>query len=194
MIGCGKMAGALLARWATSTEHTISVINPSLVKAPPSVIVTQAIEELSAQRFDIIVVAIKPQITVQVLPAYRHLLSDFSCLISIATGYSVWSIEKLIGEHAIIPVMASLSAQIGRGVSGLYANSRCNFAQIKMATRLTDTIGYTHLADSEDELVRVIAVAGRGSGYAFEFARCWIESTIKMGFQTRPAKTWYLTP
>ena len=51
MIGCGKMGSALLTRWATSTDQNITIINPSLVKAPAGVNVTQTLEELSGQRF-----------------------------------------------------------------------------------------------------------------------------------------------
>lgn len=188
MIGCGKMGGSLLTRWATSTNHTITIINPSLVKAPQSVIVRQDIEELADQRFDIIVIAIKPQLIEKILPSYRRHLADSGCIISIAAGYSVSSIEQLIGEQAIVRVMPNLPAQIGRGVSGLYANSRCSAVHIENAVALTNAVGYTHLASSEDELDRVTAVAGSGPGYAFEIARCWIESAIKLGFSPQTAR------
>lgn len=188
MIGCGKMGGSLLTRWATSTDHKITIINPSLIKAPKGVTVTQTIEELSDQRFDIIVIAIKPQLIETVLPAYRNHLAESGCIISIAAGYSVSSIEKLIGEQAVMRVMPNLPAQIGRGVSALYANSRCSPSQLETAAALTDAVGYTHLATSEDELDRVTAVAGSGPGYAFEIARCWIESAIKLGFSPQTAK------
>jgi pyrroline-5-carboxylate reductase len=188
MIGCGKMGSSLLTRWATSTNHTITIINPSIIKAPSGVIVTQTIEELSDKRFDIIVIAIKPQLIEKVLPTYHNHLADSGCIISIAAGYSVSSLEKLIGEQAIIRVMPNLPAQIGKGVSALYANSKCSPVQIKTAQALTDAVGYTHLADSEDELDKVTAVAGSGPGYAFEIARCWIEAAIKLGFSPQKAR------
>ncbi|MBA6348192.1 MULTISPECIES: pyrroline-5-carboxylate reductase [unclassified Colwellia] len=188
MIGCGKMGGSLLTRWATSTNHTITIINPSLVKAPQNVIVRQAIEELADQRFDIIVIAIKPQLIEKILPSYRRHLADSGCIISIAAGYSVSSIEQLIGEQAIVRVMPNLPAKIGRGVSGLFANSRCSAAQIENAVALTNAVGFTHITTSEDELDRVTAVAGSGPGYAFEIARCWIESAIKLGFSPQTAR------
>ena len=155
MIGCGKMGSALLTRWATSTDQNITIINPSLVKAPAGVNVTQTLEELSGQRFDFVVIAIKPQLIAHVLPAYQAFLKDNACVISIAAGYPVASLEKLIGERAIMRVMPNLPAQIGRGVSGLYANANCSDAQLTVAKQLTDAIGYTHMTDSEDELDRV---------------------------------------
>ena len=188
MIGCGKMGSALLTRWTTSTDQNITIINPSLVNAPAGVNVTQTLEELSGQRFDFVVIAIKPQLIAQVLPAYQASLKDNACIISIAAGYSVASIEKLIGSRAIVRIMPNLPAQIGQGVSALYANSNCSNAQLTIAKQLTDAVGYTHIAQSEDELDRVTAVAGSGPGYAFEIARCWIESAINLGFSPKAAK------
>lgn len=72
MIGCEKMGSSLLVRGATSTVQEITIINPSFVKAPSGAIIIQTIEELTDKRFDIIVVAIKPQLIKKVLPAYRR--------------------------------------------------------------------------------------------------------------------------
>lgn len=188
MIGCGKMGSALLTRWANSTSHQITVINPSKIEAPAGVIVKHHIEALLDQRFDFIVIAIKPQLIEQVLPAYRQHLTDLGCVISVAAGYSVASIEKLLGEQAIIRVMPNLPAQIGRGVSALYANLRCSSEQIKTVHALTDAVGFTHVTADEDELDRVTAVAGSGPGYAFEIARCWIDAAIDLGFSPKTAK------
>lgn len=188
MIGCGKMGSALLTRWATSTDQNITIINPSLVKAPAGVKVTQTLEELSGQFFDFVVIAIKPQLIAQVLPSYRPFLKENTCVISIAAGYSVTSIEKLIGKRAIMRIMPNLPAQIGRGVSALYASSNCDDAQLLIAKQLTDAVGYTHVTESEDELDRVTAVAGSGPGYAFEIARSWIEAAINIGFSPEAAK------
>lgn len=188
MIGCGKMGSALLTRWVSSTDHHITIVKPSEMKAPPGVTVKHNIEELSEQKFDIIVIAIKPQLIKKVLPAYRNHLADSGCIISIAAGYSVSSIEQHIGEQAIIRVMPNLPASIGRGVTAFYANSKCSLAQIKIANDLTDAVGHTLVVSSEDELDRVTAVAGSGPGYVFEMARCWIASVEKLGFSAEIAR------
>lgn len=188
MIGCGKMGGALLARWASLSAHTITIVDPSIQKSLAGVSFKREIADLSDARFDIIVIAIKPQLIETVLPAYRSHLAESGCIISIAAGYSVSSIEKHIGKLPIMRVMPNLPAQIGRGVSALYANSKCSQAHIALAHALTDAVGYTLLVDSEDELDRVTAVAGSGPGYVFEIARCWIEAAEKLGFSSKKAR------
>lgn len=188
MIGCGKMGGALLGRWATQTDQQITIVDPALASAPATVTLCAGMEELGEKRFDIIVVAIKPQLIEVVLPAYRAHLADNGCVISIAAGYAVASIEKIVGSLPIIRVMPNLPAQIGRGVSALYANTRCTAEHIAWASALTDAAGHTLLVDSEDAIDKVTAVAGSGPGYAFEIARCWIKSAEALGFSAVEAR------
>lgn len=52
MISYERMGGSLLVRWATSTDKEITINNPSFVKAPSGVIVTQTIEEQTDERCD----------------------------------------------------------------------------------------------------------------------------------------------
>lgn len=188
MIGCGKMGGALLGRWTTKTPHTITIVDPALQAAPPNATLRQSIEGLEGNKFDIIVIAIKPQLIDVVLPAYRDYIAKDGCFVSIAAGYSVASIEKLIGPQPIIRIMPNLPAQIGRGVSALYVNEHCRKAHIEKARVLTDAAGYTLLVDSEDAIDKVTAVAGSGPGYAFEIARCWMKAAQELGFSAQESR------
>ena len=86
-------------------------------------------------------------------------------------------------------IVPNLPAKIGNGVSTIFANAYCNDAQLTIAKKLTDVLGYTHITETEDELDRVTAVAGIGPAYAFEISRCWIESAIKLCFSPKTAKT-----
>lgn len=188
MIGCGKMGGALLGRWATQLDHQITIVDPALTSAPATVTLCADIKALGEKRFDIIIVAIKPQLIEVVLPAYAAHLADNGCVISIAAGYAVASIEKTIGPLPVIRVMPNLPAQIGRGVSALYANDRCTAEHIAWASGLTDAAGHTLLVDTEDAIDKVTAVAGSGPGYAFEIARCWINAAETLGFSAAEAR------
>jgi pyrroline-5-carboxylate reductase len=188
MIGCGKMGGALLSRWASMPNQEITIVKPSLTSVPDKVRLYDDIEKLGDETFDVIVVAVKPQLIEAVLPAYKRHLAATGCIISIAAGYSVASIEKQIGEQAVIRIMPNLPAQVGRGVTALFGNTRCTAAHIAMAQALTDAVGHTLQVDSEDALDKVTAVAGSGPGYAFEIARCWIEAAQALGFSTTEAR------
>ncbi len=188
MIGCGKMGGALLGRWTQHTQYSMTIVDPALTAAPASVTLKASVEDLEGKQFDIVVIAIKPQLIKTVLPAYQKLIAKDGCVISMAAGYSVDSIEKLIGPQQIIRIMPNLPAQIGRGVSALYTNALCTQAHTAIAKALTDAAGYTLLVDSEDVIDKVTAVAGSGPGFAFEIARCWMNAAQALGFSARESR------
>ena len=188
MIGCGKMGGALLEQWATKTQHAITIITPSMQPAPANVTQLPSVEDIKGDTFDIIVIAIKPQLIEAVLPAYRNCLAEGGCIVSIAAGYSIASIEKLIGPQPIIRIMPNLPAKIGRGVSALYSNTHCTQAHTAVAKELTDAAGHTLVVDSEDTIDKVTAVAGSGPGYAFEIARCWMSAAQNLGFSEKESR------
>lgn len=188
MIGCGKMGAALLSRWAGMPHQEITVVKPSLTAVPPKVRLCNNIDLLGDATFEVIVVAVKPQLIATVLPPYQKHLAAGGCIISIAAGHSVASIEKHTGPQAVIRIMPNLPAQVGRGVTALFGNSRCSAAQLARAQALTDAVGHTLRVDSEDTLDKVTAVAGSGPGYAFEIARCWIEAAQALGFSAVQAR------
>jgi len=119
MVGCGKMGSALLTRWLDQTEFTFTVVSPSGRKLPDGVTLMRAPEALQGVQFDLIVLAVKPQMIPQVLPAYRGLLAHDGCLLSMAAGFAASSIEALAGEKSTVRIMPNLPVQIGK-VSALF--------------------------------------------------------------------------
>ena len=75
MIGCGKMGGALLGRWTQHTQYSMTIVDPALTAAPASVTLKASVEDLEGKQFDIVVIAIKPQLIKTVLPAYQKLIA-----------------------------------------------------------------------------------------------------------------------
>ncbi len=134
MIGCGKMGGALLTPWLKQSKYTFTVVSPSGRAVPQGVKQVKGPEELQGETFDLLILAIKPQVIANVLPHYRHLLSDDGYLLSIAAGFSAASIERLAGKVALVRVMPNLPVQIGSGVSALYANARVTDAHQRSVT------------------------------------------------------------
>ena len=188
MIGCGKMGGALLTPWLKHSEYTFTVVSPSGRSAPEGVKRVMGPGELHGETFDLLIVAVKPQMIASILPLYRHLLNNDGCLLSIAAGFSAASIEELAGKVALVRVMPNLPVQIGNGVSALYANARATDAHQRSVTKLMDTTGKLIWVETEDDIDRVTAVAGSGPGYAFEIARCWMLAAQSLGFPPAEAR------
>ena len=188
MIGCGKMGSALLTRWLDQTDFTFTVVSPSGRQTLDDVRRVCAPEELAGAQFDLIVLAVKPQLIPTVLPQYAGLLAEQGCLVSMAAGFAAASIEAVVGERALVRIMPNMPVQIGKGVSALYANRYCSAQQQKSVSKLMATTGQLIWVDNEDDIDRLTAIAGSGPGYVFEIARCWMQAGQTLGFSEREAR------
>lgn len=189
LIGCGKMGGALLSQWvrAENTEYTI--VDPALETAPQGVKLLSAADTIEGQTFDIMIVAIKPQLIDSVLPAYKEMLKPTGVLASIAAGCSVDRLQTAMGQVPVVRIMPNLPAAIGKGVAGLYGSPETDDNNRKKIEDLMSLTGSTVWVDSEDGLDKVTAIAGSGPGYVFEIARTYVEAATELGFSEAQART-----
>ncbi len=190
IVGYGKMGSALANRWASNTELSISVIDPyaKIESVPLNVRLCTSTDEIQGQTFDAIVIAIKPQVIADLLPEYLPHLAADGCLLSIAAGFSISSLEKIAGKLPMVRMMPNLPAEIGKGVTAFYGNEHAGPNHIALATTLTEVTGYSLQVKVEEELDKVTAIAGSGTGYGFEIIRSWIEASIQLGISPAVAR------
>ncbi|MBU2358443.1 MAG: pyrroline-5-carboxylate reductase [Alphaproteobacteria bacterium] len=189
LIGCGKMGGAMLRQWTSHGAHSFTVADPAASDLPDGVTHVSKATDLPSGAFDVVLIAIKPQMIADVLPDYAHALKDGGTFVSIAAGASVASLEKVVGDAAIVRVMPNMAALVGMGVSGLYANDRCTAQQTREITDLIDQTGTCIPVDSEDRIDRLTAVSGSGPGYIFEVLRSYVVAAEALGFDHDTART-----
>ncbi len=182
LIGCGKMGGAMLRQWTNQGAHHFTVADPAANDLPDGVAHVSKATDLQPRTFDVVLIAIKPQMIADVLPDYAHALKDGGVFVSIAAGASVASIAKVVGDAAIVRVMPNMAALVGMGVSGLYANDRCTPQQRRDIIALIDQTGTCIAVDSEDQIDRLTAVSGSGPGYIFEMLRSYVTAAEALGF------------
>ncbi len=189
LIGCGKMGGAMLRRWVRHDDVRFTVADPAAHDLPQGVTHVSDASELSARAFDVVIIAIKPQMIAEVLPDYVHALAEGGCYVSIAAGASLATIGAVVGDEAIVRVMPNMGALVGMGVSGLYANDRCTPEQSAAVTDLIAQTGSCIPLGSEDEIDRLTAVSGSGPGYVFEIMRAYVAAAEALGFDHETART-----
>ncbi|WP_373418084.1 pyrroline-5-carboxylate reductase family protein [Erythrobacter sp. LQ02-29] len=188
LIGCGKMGGALLGHWMKG-EEDFTVTDPALESGPHGARLVKGREEFgSDERFDVIIVAIKPQMVGDILPGFADLLADDGYVLSIAAGCSIERLSSAMDGAPVIRVMPNLPAAIGRAVSGICAADGVDRDQLAHAQDLMGRAGRTVTVDSEDALDRVTAVAGSGPGYVFEIARAYVAAAEELGFDKAQAR------
>lgn len=188
LIGCGKMGGAMLDQWIRHGDHRFTVADPAAQDLPDGVGHVSKATDLQAETFDVVLIAIKPQMIADVLPDYAAALKPGGAFVSIAAGASVASIAKVVGDAAIIRVMPNMAALVGMGVSGLYANDRCTPQQRHDIAALIDQTGTCIAVDSEDQIDRLTAVSGSGPGYVFEMLRSYVAAAEALGFDHDTAR------
>ena len=181
------MGGALLGRWIEGGD-SFTVVDPGLDDAPDGVRLVADAATLGTERFDTLVVAIKPQLIDDILPGHAAQIADDGYVLSIAAGCSIARLARLSGGKPVVRIMPNLPAAIGEGVSGLTASDDATSAQVDHATALMRHAGIVVPVESEDALDRVTAVAGSGPGYVFELARVYVEATGALGFDAEQAR------
>lgn len=188
IVGCGKMGGALLESW-NSGEDSFTIVDPALKNSPDGVELYDSCDKLGERKFDVIIVAIKPQMIDKVIPDYAERFSENGYLLSIAAGSSIDRLKAVSAGQPVVRVMPNLPAAIGKGVSGMCASQDVSNNQVVHARKLMERAGSVIMVDDEDALDRVTAVAGSGPGYVFEIARAYVEAAKALGFSPERART-----
>jgi pyrroline-5-carboxylate reductase len=167
------MGGALLKGCldqAVVTANDVTVIEPNEAAraqaAKLGVRVAAGADVLTATP-DCILIAVKPQALDTVLPAYQ-VFSGGSVFLSIAAGRTTESFSRSLGNRAaVIRAMPNTPAQVGRGITALYANGEVNVAQKAQADVLMGAVGRVVWLEDEAQMDAVTAVSGSGPAYVF---------------------------
>ena len=125
---------------------------------------------------DLIVLAIKPQITKAALQRLAGRLGPNSLVLSIVAGINAESLASLLGlsdTGGIIRCMPNTPAQVGEGMTGLYTNTEAGSVKGKaLAERVMSTVGQCVWVENESDLDVITAISGGGPAYFFLFIEC----------------------
>ena len=171
LIGCGNMGHALLTGWRDAGLLGQSVVvEPAPLTMMDTVsFVADAADLPPDFQPDMIVLAVKPQVLGDILPAYDR-FAGLSPFLSIAAGKTIAFFERHLGpEASIVRAMPNLPATVRRGVSGCCANANATAQDRTLATRLLQAVGSVHWVD-EAELDALTALSGSGPAYVFLLA------------------------
>ena len=133
-IGAGNMAGSLIRGLQASGYLPGEIVAADPAKSQLDVLSALGIKTTTdnAQAVvdaDVVVLAIKPQITGDVLQALPALKPD-QLVISIVAGIDTHSLgDWLPDQQPIVRCMPNTPALLGAGITGLYANASVNDAQ-----------------------------------------------------------------
>jgi pyrroline-5-carboxylate reductase len=190
LAGCGNMGFAMLRGWLDAgilQPQYVFVVEPNAElrkRAADSGV--HAFSDASAMPRDLrpalIILAVKPQVMADVLPAYRSHAAAGATMVSIAAGTRIATIEDLLGAGtAVIRVMPNTPAAVGAGMMVMYANSAVGVSAMNFAKKLMAASGEVAEVADEALMDAVTAVSGSGPAYLFHMIEALTEAAKSAG-------------
>ena len=139
--------------------------------------------DLSAIRdAEVVVIAVKPQLMEDVLPAVVPLKASKPLILSVAAGKTIASYERHFGsDAAVIRTIPNTPAAVGRGITAMAANGNVSPAQLALARTLLEAVGEVVTVENEAMIDAVTAVSGSGPAYVFYLTECLAAAGEKVG-------------
>jgi len=168
LLGCGKMGSAMLAGWLAGglSPDAVWVLDPhpSDWLISTGVHLNKGVPDNPA----IALIAVKPQMMGEALPAMQSLGNGETVFLSVAAGTSIATFETTLGAQSpIIRAMPNTPAAVGRGITAIVGNTHATAAHMDMAETLLKAVGQVVRLDNEGQIDAVTGVSGSGPAYVF---------------------------
>ncbi len=187
LAGCGKMGAAMVQAWlAGGLVKHIDILDPNGL--PDSLGGNSRIAHFESEEsftrnahdWDVMVLAIKPQIMGEFSDRVQGKLPNDLGILSIAAGQSLSSLQDKFGkDQPIIRSMPNTPAAIGKGITVACPGKNAPETLAQAAHDLLSALGMVEWTHDESVLDAVTAVSGSGPAYLFYL----IEALAEAGFQ-----------
>jgi pyrroline-5-carboxylate reductase len=139
---------------------------------------------------DLIVLAVKPQITGIALSPLAHRVSSTATVLSIIAGINSASLANLLGlanDDAVVRSMPNTPALVGEGMTGLFSNSDQRAPGRLLAERVMSAVGQCVWVSNESDLDLVTAISGSGPAYFFLVMESLADAAVELGMSPQTA-------
>jgi pyrroline-5-carboxylate reductase len=190
LVGAGKMGGAMLAGWLGQglDPASVHVQDPTPAPEVAALMASHGIRVRHQAKLpaapSVIVLAVKPQVMDEVLPALGASVAPSTVVLSIAAGRTLENLAaRLPGGAAIVRAMPNTPAAIGQGMTVACASKEVTRDQALHCNMLLEAVGEVIWLDDESVMDAVTAVSGSGPAYLFLFAEGLTEAGIAQGLE-----------
>ena len=194
LVGAGKMGSAMAAGWLEQglSPDSLFIQDPEPCAEAQKLIAEHGL--VSGVEFDlpatpvIIVLAIKPQMMAEILPALASKAGPHTLFLSIAAGQSLTVLASHLGDdQPIVRAMPNTPASIGQSMSVACSNDFVARDQVDHCTNLLGAVGDIAWIKDEAQMDAVTAVSGSGPAYLFALTECLALSGIHQGLDAKLA-------
>ncbi len=186
LVGCGNMGRAMLAGWLKARPGLDAhVVEPAeALRDQAAALGAKAVASAEALpgglKPTLIVLAVKPQVMAEVIPAYAGY--EGATFVSVAAGTTVATLKAGLGAGApVIRCMPNTPAAIGAGMMVVFASTEVAADRLALAEALFACSGEVARIGSESLMDAVTAVSGSGPAYVFHMIEALAEAGAAAG-------------
>ena len=139
LVGCGNMGSAMARGWlkAGLDAKAFWGIDPYFADKqidglPNEQIVAKVSELPKGIHPKAVVIAVKPQMMADALPALGAIIQNDTLIISVAAGTTLALYSEHFGDIGVIRAMPNTPASVGKGITGMVANKNTNMAVVRL--------------------------------------------------------------
>ncbi|MBU3623712.1 pyrroline-5-carboxylate reductase [Polynucleobacter sp. AP-Latsch-80-C2] len=200
-IGGGNMGRALisglLANGFNANQISVVEANTATAQNLQNDFKIQIINALENIAFDfsknnIVVMAIKPQdfnvVAKGLAPKLKHASAPSPLVLSIAAGIRLGDMGRWLDQKRCVRAMPNTPALIGKGITGLFANTDIHADDRALAETICKAVGQSVWVADEKLMDAVTAVSGSGPAYVFAFLEAMQSAGEKLGLDTQTAR------
>ncbi|MFP4433671.1 MAG: pyrroline-5-carboxylate reductase [Phycisphaerae bacterium] len=191
IIGAGNMAEAIvrgvLKAGVLPPDRIIAADPSEQRRAVFERIGTDVTDNNAAAAAPQVLLAVKPQMMDEVLPALAESIGTDALVISIAAGVKTASLDAALGgKSRIVRVMPNTPMLVGAGVSALCPGPRATDNDLVWVEALLSASGCVLRVD-ESDMDAVTAVSGSGPAYFFYLVEAMIAAGVAEGLSPEAA-------
>ena len=197
IFGCGRMGSAILKGILRKdlVDMNFSVIEPqfindsSIINSEVSIYENIDYIDQENRNFDLVIIAVKPQIVKKVVEICRDKIKNDFLLISIAAGIKINFFESILGANTrAVRAMPNTPAEIGQGVTVLFKSANISRSDEIIAEKIFESVGSLFWIETEELMDVVTAISGSGPAYVFYIAEIMIDAALKAGLNAGQAE------
>jgi pyrroline-5-carboxylate reductase len=188
LLGAGKMGGAMLDGWIARGLNLkkLVVIDPQPGKAMKALarrgLTLNPKADPKTKPASVVVIAVKPQMAPDALPALVPHIGKSTLVVSIMAGRTMAFLQRALPDGAaIVRAMPNTPAAVSRGITVGVGNAKVSARQRKLATDLLSAVGKVEWVKDEALIDAVTAVSGSGPAYVFLLAEALTKAAIAAG-------------
>ncbi|MET0250494.1 MAG: pyrroline-5-carboxylate reductase dimerization domain-containing protein [Sphingobium sp.] len=181
LIGCGNMAGQMLARWLACglDPASVTVVRPSGRSVAPGVQVVTAMPGFVAEDA-VVLLGMKPYQLAEVARALAPLTGASTTILSILAGTPLVDLRAHFPRAgAVVRAMPNLPVGIGQGVTALHGAT--DGESLDKVQALLTPLGLVEPIADEALFNAVTALSGCGPAFAFRFIDALAQAGAALG-------------